>query len=172
MRSNTARNTRNLLVTTGYAASILGCSRQHIVDLCTQGLLPYSLTGTHRRVRLDHVLNLKEGLEPVQRLTPDQLRSLWLHQAVARRVVVDPERTMRRVGVNLRRLRAVHPRGTAARWLNEWELLVDGPLDGLLEALTERSERGCELRQNSPFAGVLTERERTRVLASFRRRAA
>ena len=160
------------LVTTGRAASILGTSRQHVVDLCDGGQLPCSSAGTHRRVRLDDVLRLKEGQKPVGKLTREQIRSLWLHQAVARRIVIDPDRTLRRARVNLRLLKAAHPRGVAARWLGEWERLLDGPVDGLLEALTSRSERGCDLRQNSPFAGVLTQRERGRILENFRSQAA
>jgi excisionase family DNA binding protein len=160
------------LLATGHAAKILGTSRQHVVNLCDEGRLPWSSVGTHRRVRLDDVLRLKEGQMPAGKLTKDQIRSLWLHQSVARRIVVDPERTVRRARTNLRHLKATHPRGVAARWLGEWERLLDGPIDELLEALTSRSERGCELRQNSPFAGVLTERERRRVLENFRSQAA
>lgn len=160
------------LVTTGRAASILGTSRQHVVDLCEGGQLPYSSVGTHRRIRLDDVLSLQEGQKPAGKLTREQIRSLWLHQAVARRIVIDPERTLHRARANLRRLRAAHPRGVAERWLGEWERLLDGPIDELVEALTSRSERGCELRQNSPFAGVLTQRERGRILENFQSQAA
>ena len=86
--------------------------------------------------------------------------------------MIDPERTLQRARVNLRRLHAAHPRGMAAHWLYEWERLLDRPVDELLEALTSRSERGCELRQNSPFAGVLTQRERGRILENFRSQVA
>ena len=160
------------LVTTGRAASILGTSRQHVVDLCDSGQLTYSSVGTHRRVRLDDVLRLQEGQKPTGKLTREQIRNLWLHQAVARRMVIDPERTLHRARVNLRRLQAAHPRGVAARWLGGWERLLDRPVDELLEALTSRSERGCELRQNSPFAGVLTQRERGRILENFQSQVA
>ena len=160
------------LVTTGRAASILGTSRQHVVDLCDGGQLAYSSVGTHRRVRLDDVLRLQEGQKPASKLTREQIRSLWLHQAVARRIVIDPERTLHRARVNLRRLQAAHPRGVAERWLGEWERLLDGPIDELVEALTSRSERGCELRQNSPFAGVLSQRERGRILENFQSQVA
>jgi hypothetical protein len=153
---------RNMnLVTTGQAAAILGSSR-----------LGYSSVGTHRRVRLVDALRLKEGEKTAGKLTRDQVRSLWLHQPVARRLVTDPERTLRRARVNLRRLMAAHPRGIAARWLGEWARLLDGPVDELLEAMTSRSESGCELRQNSPFAGVLTQRERARILANLQGLAA
>jgi excisionase family DNA binding protein len=160
------------LVTTGRAASILGTSRQHIVDLCDDGQLAYSSVGTHRRVRLGDVLSLQEGQRPARKLTREQIRSLWLHQAVARKIVIDPERTLQRARSNLRRLQAAHPRGVAASWLGEWERLLDGPVDEPLEALTLRSERGCELRQNSPFAGVLSQRERARILETFQSQVA
>ena len=39
----------------------------------------------------------------------------------------------------------------------------------VLDVLTSRDELAVELRQNSPFAGVLTEAERQAALASFRR---
>jgi excisionase family DNA binding protein len=153
------------LLTTGGAAQVLGTSRQHVVDLCKRGLLPFSSTGAHRRVRLEDVQQLRDG----SGLANDQLRSLWLHQAVARRLVIDPERTVRRARRTLERVMKNHPRGQAPRWLGEWRRVLDGPLDGVVEALTARSERGRELRQNSPFAGVLSESERGRVLASLRR---
>jgi len=160
------------LLSTGQAAALLGTSRQHVVDLCDSGKLPCHRVGTHRRVRLDDVVRFREMGRAGSGLTRDQLRSLWLHQAVARRILVDPERTLRRARANLRHLRATHPSGVAARWLAEWERLVDGPVDELLETLASRAERGCELRQNSPFAGVLTRHERDRILDTFRTRAA
>jgi len=47
------------------------------------------------------------------------------------------------------------------------ELLDDGP-DAVFEALTSRARSAIELRQNSPFAGVLTTKERQAALNSFR----
>ncbi len=37
-------------LTTGEAARLLGTSRQHVVDLCNAGHLPYRVVGKHRRV--------------------------------------------------------------------------------------------------------------------------
>jgi hypothetical protein len=39
----------------------------------------------------------------------------------------------------------------------------------VLETLTSSAPRSVELRQNSPFAGVLTDEERLQALESFRR---
>jgi hypothetical protein len=60
------------------------------------------------------------------------------------------------------------PRGQAKRWLHEWERLLDGPVDELLANLTSRSPKGRELRQNSPFSGLLSEEERHQTLAAWR----
>ena len=153
------------LISTGMASALLGTSRQHVVNLCDSGHIPCFRVGKHRRIQRDDVLRYRER----RPLTRDQVRSLWLHQAIARRVVVDPDGTIRRARSNLQRLKATHPRGLAVQRLEEWGQLLDGPIDELLEAMTSRSERGIELRQNSPFAGILSERERGRVLDNFRR---
>lgn len=46
-------------ITTTRAAEILGMSRQQLVNLLKQDVLPYHLVGTHRRVRLSDVLAYK-----------------------------------------------------------------------------------------------------------------
>ena len=152
------------LLTTGEAAKILNTSRQHVVDLCESGDLPFATTGTHRRVRRSDVEALRTR---TQRLTLDQERSLWLGHAAAGKLVADPSGVLGRARDNLAQLKATHSRGASRRWLEEWETLLRGPLDRVLQALTSRAPRARELRQNSPFAGVLTEEERHRVLSAF-----
>lgn len=151
------------LLTTGEAAKLLNSSRQHVVDLCVRGDLPFSTVGKHRRVRRSDVEAIRTR---TQRLTRDQRRSLWLAYAVAAQVVEDPDRALAAARLNLGRMRAA-ARGQAKRWLDEWEALLDGPVEELLDNLTSRSPKGRELRQNSPFAGLLTEHERARVLSAW-----
>jgi hypothetical protein len=99
------------------------------------------------------------------------VRSLWLHRAVAGKLLAKPERTLTIARRNLRKLQQIHPRGQAARVLAEWEQLLSAPtnLEAIAETLTSKSQRSRELRQSSPFAGVLTDRERAAILGSFRR---
>lgn len=149
------------LLTTGEAAQILSSSRQHVVDLCRRGDLPFATTGRHRRVRRGDVEALRTR---TNRLTRDQTRSLWLGYAVAGKLVADPTGVLEKARSNLAHLRDVHSRGTANRWLSEWHVLLEGPISGVLEVLTSRSPRARELRQNSPFAGVLSEQERKQLL--------
>ena len=149
------------LLTTGEAAKLLNTSRQHIVDLCRRGDLPYTTTGSHRRLRRTDVEAIRTRTD---RMTRDQERSLWLAQAVAGKLVLDPDRVIGLARRNIASMRAGSARGATRRWLDEWERLLDGPIDRLLEALTSRAPRSRELRQNSPFAGALTDQERLQVL--------
>ena len=155
------------LLSTGEVASVLGVSRQHVVDLCDRGDLICVRVGSHRRVprsELDRLL----GAVHEEKLTRDQERSLWLHRAVLAELVENPEDVLARVGGNLQRLRSQHPgRGMTACWLGQWQELLDAGVDAVADVLTSRRPAALELRQNSPFAGVISEAVRSRVLASF-----
>lgn len=155
------------LLSTGDVASVLGVSRQHVVDLCDRGDLIFVRIGSHRRVprsELDRLL----GAVHEQELTRDQERSLWLHQAVLAELVENPEDVLARVGGNLHQLRAQHlGRGMTAHWLDQWQEVLDAGVDAVADVLTSQGPAALELRQNSPFAGVISEAVRSRVLASF-----
>jgi hypothetical protein len=99
-------------------------------------------------------------------MTRDQLRSWLLGCVVAGRVVADPDGTRALAQANLARLHQAHPR--AAVWPDQWQRLLDGPLADLLTTLTSPSPAARDLRQNTPFAGVLTDEERERVLQTAR----
>ena len=152
-------------LTSGEAAKLLNCSRQHVVDLCDRGLLPYTTVGTHRRVLRRDVQAIRTRTD---RLSREERRSLWLAYAVAARIVVDPEETIERARVQLDKMRPI-ARGQARKWMDEWERLLDGPVEELVGSMTDRSLRGRELRQNTPFSGALDPVERTRVLENWRR---
>lgn len=150
------------LLTTGEAARLLGCSRQHVVDLCERGELPFVSVGSHRRIRRADIAALAAG-----EMTRDQERSLWLHRAVAGRLAVDPDTVLARAGDNLQQLRRIHTTGMTARWLTQWQAVLDAGVDAVFEVLTSRTPWAAELRQNSPFAGVLSPEERHAALAAF-----
>lgn len=151
------------LLTTGEAAKLLNSSRQHVVDLCERGELPYTTVGTHRRVKRSDVEAVKIR---TQRLTRDQRRSLWLAYATAGRIVESPDHSLTLARRNIEHMRGT-TRGQARRWMDEWHRLLGGPIEHLLEVLVSPSPRSRELRQSSPFAGLLSDEERTRILSSW-----
>ena len=154
------------LVSTGEVARILGSSRQHVVDLCTRGDLPFVWVGRHRRVRRSDVDRLLEVED--QPLTRDQERSLWLHRALVGRLVEEPEQVLDHARRNATRFLAEQRQtGMTAHWLSEWLRVLDSGVDEVAEILTSRDAQAVELRQNSPFAGILGHDTRSRVLTAF-----
>ena len=151
-------------LSTGEAAKLLNSSRQHVVDLCAQGLLSFTTIGTHRRVRRADVEALRTRTE---RLTVDQQKSLWLAYAIAGRIVRDPSAALSLAAANIEKMKT-RARGSSKKWLEEWRKLIAGPLDVLLASLTARDLRGRELRQHLPFAGLLSDEERSQVLDAWR----
>lgn len=151
------------LLTTGEAAKVLNSSRQHVVNLCERGDLPFVTIGTHRRIRQSDVEALRTRS---QRMSRDQRRSLWLAHATAGAIAADPEKAFQVANANLGLLRQ-RARGQAVLWLDEWEDLLNGPILKLLDQLTSPSPKGRELRQNNPFAGVLDETTRSAVLEAW-----
>jgi excisionase family DNA binding protein len=154
------------LITTGEAARLLGSSRQHVVDLCERGRLSCRRTPVHRRLLRSEVEALAR---PRRGSTREELRSLWLNRAVAARLARDPERVLERARKNLERFSEIHAGSSAAPWLKEWQVILDEGPEAVMETLTSSAPDAADLRQNSPFPGVLPERERREVLESFAR---
>lgn len=93
----------------------------------------------------------------------------------------------RRVAIRLRESPAVLEvaRTNLERWSNlnsgapsllrcydEWERILALPLNDICELLCSESGEGQRLRQNSPFAGVLSPAEVWSIKSDFRRRYA
>lgn len=107
-----------------------------------------------------------DEFEPDGELDPHEraaLRSLAYHRAVAGR---------------LRRPMIDHARRQIWRWRSEgrideryadaWEEILRQPVADVKKALSENSRHAADLRQNSPFAGVLSEPERNKILEEIR----
>ncbi|MEH1030680.1 helix-turn-helix domain-containing protein [Micromonospora profundi] len=154
------------LLTTGQAAKLLGSSRQQVVNLCERGDLPFVKVGMHRRIERSQV---EAMLRPKPELTRDQLKSLWLHQAVAGNLVTDPDAVLGKARENLDRLLRQHRDTMTEVWLKRWEIKIEEGVGAVLKTLTSDDPEAVELRQNSPFAGVLSQSQRKKILESFTR---
>ena len=88
-------------------------------------------------------------------------RSLALHRAIAAKLREQPE-LLAIARDNLERW--MRAGGRSMPYLERWKQLVEGPFDELLERIQEESPGMTDLRQSTPFAGVLEPRERWRIL--------
>lgn len=157
------------LLTTGQVAKILGTTVRHVVNLCLRGELPYSMVGTHRRIRrsdADALAGRAAG-NAGGPMTRDQLRALWLHRGVAGKVAADPAQILAKAEAAARRLLAREPAG--APWLRQWLAVIDRGPEAVMRTLVSTDPLARELRANSPFSGVLSAGERSAILASFDR---
>ena len=108
-------------------------------------------------------------------LTREAAVSVALGRATAAELLRDPPRVLRRARRRVDRMLASPDlTRSARRGLIEWARLLDGPLEDVVAVLIDPSERGYELRQITPFTGVIDDDVRLRVVrqASREQRAA
>ena len=97
------------------------------------------------------------------RFTREERRSLALHRAIAERLRHDPQSILEQARRTLSRMSTV----ASSQALREWAVLLDRPLEALVTVMTDPSPWARELRHVTPFAGILSARERTDVLQAF-----
>jgi hypothetical protein len=86
-------------------------------------------------------------------------RSLAFHREIARRLLQDStilERARERV-------RAWETENPERPYVRQWARILEGTPESIAAFLAGRSESAQELRQSSPFAGVLSPAERWRI---------
>lgn len=99
----------------------------------------------------------------------ENARSFYLHQAVLKKLLDDPMGVLLVAGDNLDRLLVIHDRkdSMARDYLLQWQDILESGFDSVVEVLYGVDERSCDLRVNSPFAGVLSDSERLLELYKF-----
>lgn len=115
--------------------------------------------------RLARSVGFEVSLEFYPPLTREDRRSLFLHKAIARHLMEDPQGVVARARSTLALMRRKHP--GASQLLREWDVLLDRPLPELLPVLEDPGPRARELRHVTPFAGVLSAAERAEVYRAF-----
>jgi len=98
-----------------------------------------------------------------------EARSLAMHCLMAQKIEHDPK-LLNRVRRTLEtwRARYANDGDEVPRALDEWQRILREPWPVIAALITGPDERATRLRQSTPFAGLLTVRERERVYAAFR----
>jgi len=95
-------------------------------------------------------------------------RSLALHREVARQLRVRPEL----LDTARERVRSWLDSGRVSRyWAEAWNEALKGTLGEVIVRITDPSQHARDLRQSSPFAGVLDPRVRWEILRRLREEA-
>lgn len=99
----------------------------------------------------------------------EKQRSLWLNRLVVGELTRDPDRVLAIARDNITRWREIHAgRPSILAALDRWSAILDEGVESIVGTLTGHSEEAQDLRQNAPFAGVLSQEQREQALASFR----
>lgn len=117
--------------------------------------------------RLAESLGLELVVDFVPMLTREDRRSLAYHHAIAKIVRCNPQTTIRRAKRTLARLHKDHPH--AAELLDQWQIWLGLPIDELIARTLDPGMMARDMRQVTPFAGVLSARERLHVLKRFQK---
>ena len=91
-------------------------------------------------------------------------RSLALHRAIAAKIRANPA-LLAIAHDNLDRWSRQNSHSQP--YWDAWRALLAGPLDDLLAAMVEESDRMTAMRQANPFAGILTPAERWAIYDQF-----
>lgn len=116
--------------------------------------------------RLARSLGLEAAVHFVPPLKREDRRSLAYHRAVVRKLRSAPGSGLAKARRNLDVLWEKHPaaRGLFALWRQWLEL----PLEELIDRFLDSSLLARDMRQVTPFAGLLSAKERAEILAELR----
>ena len=115
--------------------------------------------------RLARALGLEARLQFVPATTREDRRSLALHEAIAQRLIEDPVAVTKRARSMLGLMMERH--SGAAPLLTQWKAILRCPVSEIAEVLLDPRPRARELRQVTPFAGILSPAERAEVYRRF-----
>ena len=111
-----------------------------------------------------------QGLEMVvifqSQMSREDRRSLVFHHAIVDAIKKDPTEVLNRAKQNLRKLTEIHP--GAAKLLKAWKKWLALPLENLIANMLDFSPEAREMRQVSPFSGILNPQQRLQILQQFR----
>jgi transcriptional regulator with XRE-family HTH domain len=91
-----------------------------------------------------------------------------LHRAVAQKLIDDPQAVLAVVPENIEKLRRRVLGDLGQQWLEQWQSASRGPVWELIHLMLGEDDNSMELRQNSPFLGVLSQDERLRAIERAR----
>ena len=162
MRMTTVRDLRSLTDVTQTELARAAGTSQPTVAAYESGSKSPTLTTVDR---LATSVGKEAVVVFVAPLTREDRRSLALHRKIAQRLRQAPETVLETAQTNVQQMREQHPH--ARTLLDEWDRILARPVESIIETLVDPSTHTRDLRNVTPFAGVLTDAERTAVYKRF-----
>jgi transcriptional regulator with XRE-family HTH domain len=153
---------RKIGLTQGMLARMAGTSQSTIAAYESDAKSP--TIRTLRNLAASQGLQMQVSFVPV--LTREDRRSLAFHQAIVDVINRNPQAALEKARSNLLKLRHQHP--NAAVLLDRWAVWLSLPPGELIEEILSLSPMAREMRQVSPFSGLLSAAQRARILRDFR----
>ena len=100
-------------------------------------------------------------------MTFEERRSLAISAAVAEKLRVEPEAVIAKARSNIETMRSIGV--NEQPWVEMWEAVLGLGASHVGAMLTSTDPVARDLRQSSPFTGVLTEEERQQAVSGLRR---
>lgn len=117
--------------------------------------------------RLASSLGLAVIVAYTPRFSREDLRSLAYHRAVVKKLEHNPSFYIKKAKQNLRRMRRHH--AGPKPLFSAWQVWLDLPIGELVSKMLDPGMTARDIRQVSPFAGVLNPKERLQILTQFRK---
>ncbi|MFH1727042.1 MAG: helix-turn-helix transcriptional regulator [Pseudomonadota bacterium] len=103
----------------------------------------------------------------IPKMTREDKRSLAYHYAIVNKLKDRPDQIRKKAKKTLIKLKLKHPH--AKDLLGNWSKWLNLPLESLISNILNPNQESREMRHVSPFAGILSPKERTKLLKEFRR---
>lgn len=117
--------------------------------------------------RMANEMGFEVNVEFIPTLTREDRRSLFYHQKVAELLKKVPAIVIKKAEKNLKALKVKH--SDAHVLFDEWSAWLRLPLDELINRLLDPGLFARDMRQVSPFAGVLSAKERAQIIRQFKK---
>jgi transcriptional regulator with XRE-family HTH domain len=145
-------------------SEVRGTAQLNTIDRALSALGEAILVGSRR-------VTTVAGGETLERR--EERVALELHRAVARKLVDDPQAVFKVMSENIERLRGQVRGESALSGLDEWAELGElRSVGGLIDVMLGTDRRSIDMRQSSPFLGVLTQTERLEAIGAARQHEA
>jgi len=93
--------------------------------------------------------------------------SFQLHHIVKSELLANPTRVIKIANSNLDKWASRY--GYKPKWMSEWEQIINNGVSTIIEILDGQDEKSILLRSSSPFAGVISNKDRMKVFREKRK---